>query len=134
MNINALFADLSTGFSVYDIPVILVQCFAALFMSFILKKIYQKRSTDNRAAWYFLPLSAMAVLVGIIAKTGLQGSVIGMGFLLLFGSFFSSESTATKFFLVAVALFSVLCGFAQVPLAVLVFIILLLFLFFKERQ
>jgi hypothetical protein len=132
--IKALFADLSTGFSVHDIPVILVQCFTALCMAFVLKKIYVQRNTESRVAWYFLPLSVMAVLVGIISKTGLQGSVIGMGFLLLFGGFFSSESTSTKFFLVAVALFSVLCGFAQVPLAVLVFIIFLLFIFFKPNS
>lgn len=131
---NALFADLSTGFSVYDIPVVLAQCFVALSMTFLLKRIYLKQYSQHGDTRYFLPVSLLAVAAGIIAKTGLQGSVLAMGFLILCGNFFSSESGSVKFYLVSITLFSVLCGFSQVPLAMIVYVVFILFLFFKRSQ
>ncbi|HYG53287.1 MAG TPA: hypothetical protein VD905_20450 [Flavobacteriales bacterium] len=129
-----LYADLSTGFTLYDVPVILAQCFIALALALAFKKIYLRQASENASARLFLPISILGVMAGIVAKTGLPGSILGLGLLLMCGNFFSNESALTKVVAGCILVCSVLCGFSQVPLAVIACLLLLVFLLLKGNK
>jgi hypothetical protein len=132
--LTGLYSDLSNGFSMSDIPVILVQCFISLLFALILKKQAIKKFDLDAEAYFFLPASIIGVGAGIIAKTGIQGAVLALGIILFSIVYALSTSIISRFYLLAIISCSLLNGFSQVPLALILFFFLVLFLFVAKKK
>ena len=127
-------ADILNGFSRYDIPLLLVQLFTAIFIAWLIKRAYvRKVSNDDPLISYFLVIAVLVVLITSLARMGIQSAIVCGAVMVVAGNLLRPVNIHQGVYLSAIIICSAACGLAQLPLLVITFCCFYLFLLISKK-